>query len=210
MVQIPLQEIITAHTDALTYHYEEFVLLIRLLRLLGEETSVSPEHLATTMHHTREEIEAFLQSTNLVVCRDGTIDLSPDPHLIQLEKKTLTGACALDTLVYPVLLGRSAHVLSTCPATGRHIRLTVTAKARIEDLDPKATVLSLRLPDETTNVCNVRETVCHYGHFFVDREHASTWPGLHPEAVLLSVEEGAQLAREIASAAHTYMEKAEF
>jgi alkylmercury lyase len=210
MVQIPLQEIITAHTDALTYHYEEFVLLIRLLRLLGEETSVSPEHLATTMHHTREEIEAFLQSTNLVVCRDGTIDLSPDPHLIQLEKKTLTGACALDTLVYPVLLGRSAHVLSTCPATGRQIRLTVTAKARIEDLDPQAAVLSLRLPDETTNVCNVRETVCHHGHFFVDREHASTWPGLHPEAVLLSVEEGAQLAREIASAAGTYMEKAEF
>ncbi len=210
MVQIPWQEIITAHTDALAHHYEEFVLLIRLLRLLGEETSVSPEHLATTTHHTREEIEAFLQSTDLVVCRDGTIDLSPDPHLIQLEKKTLTGACALDTLVYPVLLGCSAHVLSTCPATGRQIRLTVTAKARIEDLDPKATVLSLRLPDETTNVCNVRETVCHHGHFFVDREHASTWPGLHPEAVLLSVEEGVQLAREIASAARTYMEKAEF
>jgi hypothetical protein len=101
-------------------------------------------------------------------------------------------------------------VLSTCPATGRQIRLTITAEARIEDLDPQAAVLSLRLPSETTNVCNVRETVCHYGHFFVDREHASTWPGLHPEAVLLSVEEGAQLAREIASAARTYMEKAEF
>jgi alkylmercury lyase len=210
MVQIPLQEIITAHTDALAHHYEEFVLLIRLLRLLGEETSVSPEQLATATHHTRAEVEAFLQSTDLVVCRDGSIDLSPDPHLIQLEKKTLTGACALDTLVYPVLLGRWAHVLSTCPATGRQIRLTITAEARIEDLDPQAAVLSLRLPSETTNVCNVRETVCHYGHFFVDREHASTWPGLHPEAVLLSVEEGAQLAREIASAARTYMEKAEF
>src|SRR5207247_7855727 len=99
MVQIRLQELITAHTDTLAHHSEEFVLLIRLLRLLGEETSVSPEHLATATHHAREEIEAFLQSTDLVVCRDGTIDLSPDPHLIQLEKKTLTGACALDTLV---------------------------------------------------------------------------------------------------------------
>ena len=202
MLQIPMQEIITAHTDTLSNHYEEFVLLIRLLRLLGEETSVSPEHLATATHHTRAEVEAFLQSTDLVVCRDGTIDLSPDPHLIQLEKKTLTVACALDTLVYPVQLGRWAHVLSTCPATGRQIRLTVTAQERIEDLDPQSAVLSLRLPGETTNVC-------HYGHFFVDREHASTWPGLHPEAVLLSVEEGAHLAREIANASRRYMEKAE-
>jgi len=209
MIQIPLQEVITAHTDALAHHHEEFVLLIRLLRLLGEEDSVSPEQLATATHHTRSEIEAFLQSTDLVVCRDGSIDLSPDPHLIQLEKKTLTGACALDTLVYPVLLGCSAHVLSTCPATGRPIRLTVTAKARIEDLDPKTTVLSLRLPDEETSVCNVRETVCHHGHFFVDREHAATWPGLHPEAVLLSVEEGVHLAREIMKAARRYLEKAE-
>ena len=100
-------------------------------------------------------------------------------------------------------------MLSTCPATGRSIRLTVTAKARIEDLEPKATVLSLRLPDEETSVCNVRETVCHHGHFFVDREHAATWPGLHPEAVLLSVEEGVHLAREIMKAARRYLEKAE-
>ena len=209
MLQIPMQEIITAHTDTLSNHYEEFVLLIRLLRLLGEETSVSPEHLVTATHHTRAEVEAFLQSTDLVVCRDGTIDLSPDPHLMQLEKKTLTVACALDTLVYPVLLGRWANVLSTCPATGRQIRLTVTPE-RIEDLDPANAVISLRMPGPETNVCNVRETVCHYGHFLVDREHASTWPGLHPEAVLLSVEEGAQLAHEIASAACTYMEKVEF
>jgi len=209
MLQIPLQEIITAHTDTLANHYEEFVLLIRLLRLLGEETSVSPEQLATATHHTRSEIEAFLQSTDLVVCRDRSIDLSPDPHLIHLESKTLTVACALDTLVYPVLLGRSAHVASTCPATGTQIRLTVTPEC-IEDLDPANTVISLRMPGPETNVCNVRETVCHYGHFFVDRKHASTWPGLHPEAVLLSVEEGAQLAHEIASAARNYMEKAEF
>jgi alkylmercury lyase len=209
MLQIPMQEIITAHTDTLSNHYEEFVLLIRLLRLLGEETSVSPEHLVTATHHTRAEVEAFLQSTDLVVCRDGTIDLSPDPHLMQLEKKTLIVACALDTLVYPVLLGRWAHVLSTCPATGRQIRLTVTPE-RIEDLDPANAVISLRMPGPETNVCNVRETVCHYGHFFVDREHASTWPGLHPEVVLLSIEEGAQLAHEIASAACTYMDKVEF
>ena len=51
------------------------------------------------------------------------------------------------------------------------------------------------------------ETICAYGHFFVDREHASAWPDLHPEAVLLSVEDAVHLAHEIANAARRYAEK---
>jgi alkylmercury lyase len=137
MLNIPLQEIITAHTDTLANHHEEFLLLIRLLQLLSEGTLVSPEQLATATHHTRSEIEAFLQSTDLVVDRDGSIDLSTDPHLVHLDKKTLTVACALDTLLFPMLIGRLARVVSTCPATRKEIRLTVTAQERIENLDPQ-------------------------------------------------------------------------
>jgi alkylmercury lyase len=107
-----------------------------------------------------------------------------------------------------MLTGHSASVVSTCPATGRQIRLTVTPEG-IEDLDPKAAVLSLRLPDTETRAANAQATICAYGHFFVDREHASTWPGLHPEAVLLSVEDAAHLAHEIANAAHRFLEKTE-
>jgi len=204
MLDIPLQEIITAHIDALEVNYEGFLPLIRLLQFLGEGTSVSPEQLATATHHTREEIEAFIQSTDLVVDHGGSIDLSPDPHLVHLEKKTLTVACALDALLFPMLIERSARVISTCPATAKEIRLTVTPR-RIEDLDPEGAVLSLRLPGEKTNACNARETICTYGHFFADRVRASTWPALHSEAVLLSVEDAAHLAYELASAARRYM-----
>jgi alkylmercury lyase len=209
MLDIPLQEIITAYTDAVAANQEGFLLLIRLLQLLASGNPVSPEQLATATHHTRSEIEAFLQSTDLVVDHDGSLELAPDPHVVHLEKKTLTGACALDTLVYPVLLGRSARVVSTCPATGKEIRLTVTAQGRTQDLDPQAAVVSLRLPGPETNIYNVCETICHYGHFFADREHASIWPDLHPEAVLLSVEDAAHLAHEIAHVSRKYAEKAQ-
>lgn len=50
--------------------------------------------------------------------------------------------------------------------------------------------------------------MCHYGHFFADRKSASTWPDLHPEAVLLSPEDAAHLAREIANVSLMYAEKA--
>jgi hypothetical protein len=102
-----------------------------------------------------------------------------------------------------MLTGRSSQVSATCPATGRLIQLTVTEQT-IADLDPPGAVLSLRLPGEITNARNVQATICAYGHFFVDHEHALTWPGQHPEAVLLPVEEAAHLARTIAEAARGY------
>lgn len=209
MVDIPLQDIITAHTDALAAHAEEFLPMIRLLLLLGKG-SVSREQLATAMRLSREEVEAFVQSAHLVVDMDGTLHLAPGPHQIQLdgdEPFTMAG-CALDTLLFSMLTGRSARVVSTCPATGTQVSLTVTPQG-ILDLNPHAAVVSLRLPGETTNACNTRETICAYGHFFVDRESASTWPGLHPEAVLLSAEDAAHLAREIANASRRYAEKTE-
>ena len=76
MVDIPLQDIITAHTDALAAHAEEFLPMIRLLLLLGKG-SVSREQLATAMRLSREEVEAFVQSAHLVVDMDGTLHLAP-------------------------------------------------------------------------------------------------------------------------------------
>lgn len=185
-----LQELITAHMVLLEQHLEEFLPLIRLLRLLGKGP-VSPEQAATEMHWTPQQVKEILHAWGLVVDAGGAI-------------QTMAGAgCALDTLLFPMLAERTSRIVATCPATGEEIRLTVT-KDGIQDLGPTSAVLSLRLPEVTTSAENVQATICAYGHFFVDREHASTWPGLHPEAVLLAVEETAHLARTIAEAARGY------
>ena len=109
MVDIPLQDIITAHTDALAAHAEEFLPTIRLLLLQGSGP-VSPERLANAMHSTRAEVEAFLQSSDRAVEASGNI-------------QTVTGSgCALDTLLFSMLTGHSTRVVSKCPATGKEIR----------------------------------------------------------------------------------------
>ena len=196
MPQPTLHEIITAHTDALAVHAEEFLPTIRLLLLQGAGP-VSPERLATTMHWTPLEVEAFLHSSGLVVDAEGNIQMGAG------------SGCALDTLLAPMLTGHATHVVSTCKASGKQIRLTATAQGS-RDLDPQSAVLSLRLPGRETNASNAQATICAYGHFFVDREAASTWPGLHPEAVLLSVGDAARLAEALARAARWYAEQAEF
>ena len=196
MPQLTLQEIITAHTDALAAHSEEFLPTIRLLLLQGAG-QVSPERLAAAMHWTPLEVETFLHSSGLLVDAEGDIQMGAG------------SGCALDTLLAPMLTGHAARVVSTCKASGKQIHLTATPHG-VEDLDPEGAVLSLRLPSSETSASNAPATICAYGHFFVDREAASTWPGLHPEAVLLSVGDAARLAQALASATRRYAEKAEF
>ena len=196
MSQLTLQEIITAHTDALAAHSEGFLPTIRLLLLQGAGP-VSPERLATAMQWTPQQVEAFVHDNDLAIDDRGHIQIVPG------------SGCALDTLLLPMLTGQQAHIVRTCPATGRQIRLTVTPEG-IRDPNPPSLVLSLRLPSLETNASNAQATICAYGHYFVSREAATTWPGLHPEAVLLSVEDAARLAEALASAARTYAKKAEF
>jgi hypothetical protein len=193
MESLSLQDIIAAHTKMLVDHLEEFLPLIHLLLLLGEGP-VSPEQVAARMHGTTQQVEEILQTWSLVVDADGAMQM-------------VAGAgCALDRLLFPLLTGKSPHVVATCKASAEKIRLTVS-KDGIQDLEPTSAVLFLRLPGETTNAEHVPATICPYGHFFVDREHAAAWPGLHPEAVLLSLEDATDLARAIAEATRSSAEQ---
>lgn len=75
--------------------------------------------------------------------------------------------------------------------------LTVTP-THLERLEPASAVVSARAPGADTGLCHVRGGFCLQGHFFATREAAATWLELHPPAVLLSVEEAAELGRELA------------
>jgi alkylmercury lyase len=203
MISQALQDAVKTHTDFLARTQEQFLLFLHLLRLLAEGKPIEPVQLATVSRRSLEEIQALLQSSDVEVDQEGNIigfglSLRPTPHQFHLGEQTLSTWCALDSLVFPAALGRTARVNSTCPATGTEIRLTVTP-TRIERLEPASAVVSVRLPGAETDLCNVRGGICMQGHFFAAREVASTWPALHPQAVLLSVEEAAELGRELAS-----------
>ena len=203
MTSQTLQKTLKVHVDFFTAHAEQFRLWLPLWRLLAGGKPVAPEELARSSHRPLHEIQAELPSLDVRLDQAGHIlasglSLVPTPHQFHLGEQTLYTWCALDTLAFPPLLGRTARVISSCPVTGKEIRLTVTPEA-IADLEPASAVLSIRLPGEDTDVCHVQEDICNAGLFFASREVASTWPSLHPKAVLLSVEEAAQLGRELAS-----------
>ena len=90
------------------------------------------------------------------------------------------------------LLQVEAHVQSVCSATGHPITFVATPEG-IRDLLPTTSVLSLILPAGRCDC--VRGTFCEQSLFFQTEEAASPWMALHPEAMLLSVEEAAALGQ---------------
>jgi alkylmercury lyase len=173
----------------------------QLLHLLVEGRPLSPERLARALQRSVDEVRAILgEHPELEYDAHGDIvgsglTLLPTPHQFQVADRMLFTWCAMDTLSYPVRVTLTARVTSRCPVTGSAIRLTVTPEQAL-DLDPPGAMVSLVIPEaaEATVCChNVREDVCHYGHFLVSSEAATQWAATHPHAVILPVAEAYQV-----------------
>ncbi|HZT99573.1 MAG TPA: organomercurial lyase [Ktedonobacteraceae bacterium] len=101
----------------------------------------------------------------------------------------------------PPLLGLCAKVQSTCTTSGQPIRFRAKPEG-IEELTPTTAVLSLILPAARCDC--VRDTFCRQSLFFQSEQAASTFLNMHPDAVLLSLEDAALVAQTTASMWSTF------
>src|SRR5229473_4304943 len=183
--------------------WERMAYFLPLIRLLAGGAPVSREQLGAALGRPSEEVtEALRQFEDIVYDEDGCIvsaglSLLPTPHRFEVNGHVLFTWCALDTLIFPVWLERSAQISSSCPVTGQPLHLIVTPE-RLERLDPPSGVLSLLLQEGLATCCNIREAFCSYSHFFSSREAASTWLSQYPDAHLLPIEEAFTLGQKLA------------
>ncbi len=200
-----LDEIARAVADGLREGFcsDEPLLLPELLGLLADGRAVSPEQLATRLDTSADEVRASLRRLPSVELDDNGnvvasgLTLSPTPHRFQVRGRELFTWCALDTLLFPVMLKETAQVESPCPVTGVAVKLSVTAE-RVEDVEPTKAVVSIVIPDASEACCDVRGAFCNEVHFFSSRDAASTWLEEHEGGVILSVDNAHQMARILA------------
>jgi alkylmercury lyase len=170
------------------------------LDLLVRGKPASPEEIASSSAKSPVEVRAALErfpsaewdEQGRVVGLGLTLRLTP--HRLEVEGRTLFAWCALDTLLFPVLLGRPASIESPCRGTGEPVHIEVTP-AGIEAVDPPSAVVSIVA---ARDLANFRSVGCHNTHFFSSPEEASRWLERHPEATILPVEDAFRLGRLIA------------
>ena len=170
------------------------------LKWLARGKPASPEEIAAASGKSPEEVRAVLDrfpsaewdEQGRVVGLGLTLQLTP--HRLELEGRTLFAWCALDALLFPILLERPVSIESPCRGTGELVHIEVTP-AGIEAVEPPFAVVSIVA---ARDLANFRRVSCNNAHFFSSPEAASRWLKKHPEATILSVEDAFQLGRLIA------------
>jgi alkylmercury lyase len=177
----------------------------QLIVLLSEGRPVSPGRIAAALGQPVGEIELLLRRLPSLEW-DGAgnvvgagITLRPTQHQFAVNGHHLYTWCALDTLMFPVLLGKTAQVTSPCQATGTPIRLTVTPEG-VEQLDPPEAVVSLVTPKANPDI---RATFCNYVHFFRSSKDATEWIATHAGATIVPVAKAFQLGQTLVAAIDT-------
>ncbi|MDI3196251.1 organomercurial lyase MerB [Pseudarthrobacter sp. AL07] len=178
----------------------EPALWLPLLHLLSQGESVAIADLAAVTGRTVPEIRAALAAVpDTEYDGDGRIigqglTLRPTPHRLELAGEQLYTWCALDTLIFPALLGTPARIESTCHATGVPVRLSVGASG-VTDVEPASAVVSLVNPEDMSSV---RSAFCNQVHFFASPEAAKPWLDAHPGGSVVSVAEAHRIGTAMA------------
>ena len=172
-----------------------------LLKLLTAGQPVTAEQLAVAAGRSAKQIHAALPSMpSIELDEQGRvigmgITLNPTPHRFEVDGTSLYTWCALDTLIFPALIVRTAHVTSPCHSTGEPVRLTVSPD-RVCDVTPSTAVVSIVTPDDMSSV---RASFCNEVHFFASADAAEPWLTEHPGAAVLPVADAFALGQGMAA-----------
>lgn len=172
-----------------------------LLRELARGRPVTINELARVTDRSAAQVRDGLaglsdteyDSTGAVVGHG--ITLRETPHRFIVDGQVLYTWCALDTLIFPTILGRPAQVVSPTPGTGELVALNVDPVAGVTALEPGTAVVSVLVPD---GAASVRAGFCDQVHFFATPDAARDWLTEHPGGVVLGVAEAFELGRRLA------------
>ncbi|MGQ0826541.1 MAG: organomercurial lyase [Actinomycetota bacterium] len=115
--------------------------------------------------------------------------------------------CAMDTLIFAIILDTPVTIASTVPSTRQMVRLHATPSG-IVDADPADTVIThpVRTSDQVdlTSTAAIWASFCHHSFYFPTRAHAEEWAAGRDDIEILSLDEGFEVAVAEAGALMRY------
>lgn len=170
-----------------------------LLQLIATGEPVGIGQIAATTGRTEDQIGAALAAMPDTeydpagrVIGSG-LTQQPTPHHFEVDGHPLYTWCALDTLLFPTVLGRTARITSACHTTGQPIRLTVDPD-KITHVEPATAVVSIVTPDAPASI---RNAFCNHVHFFANPDAATPWLDQHPDDTVLPIADAYQLGKPL-------------
>ncbi|NEE02610.1 organomercurial lyase [Phytoactinopolyspora halotolerans] len=189
-------------------------LLVGTLRLLAQEGPVTRERargvvadLGVDRVQADELLEAWTERGE-----DGDIvglgvTYNPTAHQMSVDGVRMWAWCAMDTLIFSFVLNQQIAVESQAPGSGGTVRLRVSPSG-ITDLDPVYAVISWPARDtdqvDMSSKAAIWGTFCHHSFFFRSRAEGDMWASGRDDVVMLEMDDGFDVARELATALLRY------
>lgn len=173
---------------------------LALFRLLARRGPVEPADLAREIGADASDAVARLRrwhgvqtdGAGRIVAFQG-LSLVETSHRLRIGGRQLYAWCAWDTLFLPELIGASAEIESTCPATGAPIALRVGPQGPA-DASPPDTVLSFLLSDGRFGEDSIAG-FCNFIHYLASPDAAEQWTAERPGTFVISIEEAFEIGR---------------
>lgn len=171
----------------------------RVIRELAGGEPVAPERIVERSTQPPEQVMELLDQMTLKD-EDGRItafglSLTPTDHEFELDNRTMWVWCAVDALVFPAILNRTARIKSRCAVTGEPIEVVATPVS-IEKVRPTAAAVSIITPS-VEQPSMIRQLVCSGQLFFSSVERGRNWQRDHPEARIVPVTEAFALYQQV-------------
>jgi alkylmercury lyase len=173
--------------------------LVPLLRLLAAGEPVAATDLADAAGLTEVATRTALAATPETEYDDEGhivgqgLTLRPTRHRFTVDGEELYTWCALDTLIFPVIIDRPATIESTSPTSGSTVRVTATPTG-VTAVEPATAVMSLVNPEDLSSI---RSSFCNQVHYFTSAEDAQPWLEAHPGGEILPVADAYRLATDL-------------
>jgi alkylmercury lyase len=199
-IQQASDEILTDAFENLHIEQDQWRIIENTLQLLANGGyPVPPGEIAVRLQITPDTVISTLRGFGAEFDKDGNVvgaglTLVPTPHIYKVNGRKLYTWCALDALLFPVMLKHTAHIESFDPISGDKIQVTVTPDG-VQKVEPEAAVVSW--VNSNVDPSNIRGSVCHYVYFFTSPETASRWIAEHPGKMFYPVIDAFWAAKKI-------------
>jgi alkylmercury lyase len=198
-IQQATDEILTDAFENLHIKQDQWRIIDKTLQLLSNGCPVPPDEIAVRLQVSPDTVISILRGFGAEFDEEGNIlgvglTLVPTPHVYEVNGHKLYTWCAVDALLFPVMLKHIAQIESLDPISGDKIRVTVTPDG-VQKVEPESAVVSW--VDSSVDPSNIRGSVCHYVYFFSSSETASKWIAEHPGKMFYPVIDAFRAAKKI-------------
>ncbi|HEY8517056.1 MAG TPA: organomercurial lyase [Candidatus Binatia bacterium] len=122
------------------------------------------------------------------------LSIVPARHSFEIEGRTFWAWCAMDCLMFAVVLGKEARVRSTCPVTGTPITMLV-GKNGVREPSPASVVVTIAWPDGP----DIRKSFCDRTSFYATREAALEATAEQKDVAVATLEEAFAVGKDLAA-----------